>query len=105
MTAGLSASISQLQAFLLELCSGFAFVGRQTRLTLEGDHFYPDLIFYHVKLKCYVIIDLKVDKALARRSRTDAALHELLRPRDRREGRHPTIGLILCTDKNETVAR
>src|SRR5690606_25558370 len=56
------ALLSQLQAFLLELGSGFAFVGRQTRLTLEGDHFYPDLVFYHVKLKCYVIIDLKVDK-------------------------------------------
>jgi predicted nuclease of restriction endonuclease-like (RecB) superfamily len=46
------ALINQLQAFLLELGSGFAFVGRQRRLTLEGDHFYPDLVFYHVKLKC-----------------------------------------------------
>ncbi len=42
--------------------SGFAFIGRQIRLTLDGDHFYPDLIFYHARLKCYVVIDLKVDK-------------------------------------------
>ena len=53
------ALITQLRAFLLELGSGFAFVGRQVRLTLDGDHFYPDLIFYHIKLKCYVVIDLR----------------------------------------------
>jgi predicted nuclease of restriction endonuclease-like (RecB) superfamily len=40
----------------------FAFIGRQQRLTLDGDRFYPDLVFYHVKLKCYVVIDLKVGK-------------------------------------------
>ncbi|GEM_PF-325245 len=56
------ALINQLQDFLLELGSGFAFIGRQKRLTLDGDHFYPDLVFYHVKLKCYVVIDLKVGK-------------------------------------------
>ena len=56
------ALISRLQDFLLELGSGFAFIGRQVRLTLDGDHFYPDLVFYHVKLKCYVVIDLKVEK-------------------------------------------
>ena len=56
------ALISRLQDFLLELGSGFAFIGRQVRLTLDGDHFYPDLVFYHVKLKCYVVIDLKVDR-------------------------------------------
>ncbi|MCU0920982.1 MAG: DUF1016 domain-containing protein [Burkholderiaceae bacterium] len=56
------ALISQLQAFLLELGSGFAFIGRQQRLTLDGDHFYPDLVFYQVKLECCVIIDLEVGK-------------------------------------------
>ena len=53
------ALISNLQRFLLELGKGFAFVARQKRLTLDGDHFYTDLIFYHTILKCYVIIDLK----------------------------------------------
>ena len=50
--------IVHLQNFLLELGKGFAFIGRQERLTLEGDHFYCDLVFYHAILKCYVLIDL-----------------------------------------------
>ena len=56
------ALINNLQAFLLELGKGFAFVARQERLTLEGDHFYIDLVFYHTVLKCYVVIDLKTGK-------------------------------------------
>jgi predicted nuclease of restriction endonuclease-like (RecB) superfamily len=53
---------NNLQEFLLELGKGFAFVARQKRLTLDGDHFYADLVFYHVILKCYVIIDIKTKK-------------------------------------------
>lgn len=56
------ALINNLQTFLLELGKGFAFVARQERLTLDGDHFYLDLVFYHTVLKCYVIIDLKTGK-------------------------------------------
>jgi predicted nuclease of restriction endonuclease-like (RecB) superfamily len=54
--------IDNLQTFLLELGKGFAFVARQQRLTLEGDHFYIDLVFYHTILKCYVLIDLNTGK-------------------------------------------
>ena len=99
------ALINQLQAFLLELGSGFAFVGRQRRLTLDGDHFYPDLVFYHVKLKCYVVIDLKVGKL------THGDLGQMLlyvNYYDREvatKGDHPTIGLVLCSEKNEAVVR
>ncbi len=57
-----TALLNNLQAFLMELGRGFAFIGRQERITLEGDHFYVDLVFYHVVLKCYVLIDLKVGK-------------------------------------------
>ena len=57
-----TALINNLQSFLLELGKGFAFVARQERLTLDGDHFYIDLVFYHTILKCYVIIDLKTGK-------------------------------------------
>ena len=57
-----AALINNLQTFLLELGKGFAFVARQQRLTLDGDHFYVDLVFYHTILKCYVLIDLKVGK-------------------------------------------
>ncbi len=99
------ALISQLQSFLLELGQGFAYVGRQKRLTLEADHFYPDLVFYHIKLRCYVIIDLKTGKL------THADLgqmqmyvnyydREIVGPAD-----NPTVGLILCTDKNDTMVR
>lgn len=52
------ALINNLQNFLLELGQGFAFVARQKRLTLDGDHFYADLVFYHTILKCHVLIDL-----------------------------------------------
>jgi predicted nuclease of restriction endonuclease-like (RecB) superfamily len=99
------ALINQLQAFLLELGSGFAFVGRQRRLTLEGDHFYPDLVFYHVKLKCYVVIDLKVGKL------THGDLGQMLQYvnyYDREvatKDDNPTIGLVLCSEKNEAVVR
>ncbi|HUG22950.1 PDDEXK nuclease domain-containing protein [Piscinibacter sp.] len=100
-----AALISKLQAFLLELGSGFAFVGRQVRLTLDGDHFYPDLVFYHVKLKCYVIIDLKVGKL----DHADLGQMQLyVNWYDREmlgEGDNPTIGLILCTEKNDAVVR
>jgi predicted nuclease of restriction endonuclease-like (RecB) superfamily len=54
------ALIDNLQKFLLELGKGFAFVSRQERITLDGDHFYVDLVFYHTILKCFVLIDLKV---------------------------------------------
>ena len=57
-----SALLDNLQAFLLELGKGFAFIARQQRITLDRDHFYIDLVFYHVILKCYVLIDLKVGK-------------------------------------------
>src|SRR5205823_4287806 len=56
------ALLNELQSFLLELGKGFAFVARQERITLDGDHFYIDLVFYHTVLKCYVLIDLSVRK-------------------------------------------
>ena len=99
------ALLSQLQDFLLELGSGFAFIGRQVRLTLEGDHFYPDMVFYHVKLKCYVVVDLKLDKL----SHADLGQMQLyVNYYDQEisgEDDNPSIGLILCTEKNDAVVR
>lgn len=100
-----TALLNNLQSFLLELGKGFAFVARQQRITLDGDHFYIDLVFYHIILKCYVLIDLKVGKL------THADLGQLqlyvnyydehrLTPGDQ-----PTLGLILCTDKNDAVVK
>jgi predicted nuclease of restriction endonuclease-like (RecB) superfamily len=97
--------ISQLQAFLLELGDGFAFVGRQRRLTLEGDHFYPDLVFYHIRLRCYVIIDLKLNK-IDHGDLGQMLLYVNYYDKEMRgEGDQPTVGLILGTSHNETVAK
>jgi len=99
------ALIDNLQAFLLELGKGFAFVARQERLTLDGDHFYIDLVFYHTILKCFVIVELKTGK-LTHQDLGQLQLYVNYYDRERRtEGDNPTLGLILCTDKNETVVR
>ncbi len=100
-----AALLANLQAFLLELGTGFAFVARQARLTLDGDHFYVDLVFYHAVLKCYVLLDLKVGK-LTHADLGQMQLYVNYYDRERRTtGDGPTIGLILCTDKNDTVVR
>jgi predicted nuclease of restriction endonuclease-like (RecB) superfamily len=100
-----SALITKLQDFLLELGSGFAFVGRQKRITLDGDHFYPDLVFYHTRLKCYVVIDLKTTK-LTHGDLGQMQLYVHYYDREVAEDvDNPTLGLILCTDKNDAVVR
>lgn len=100
-----TALLSKLQDFLLELGHGFAFIGRQKRLTLEGDHFYPDLVFYHIKLKCYVIIDLKVNK-LSPGDLGQMLMYVHYYDREvKSTEENPTIGLILCTDKNDAVVQ
>lgn len=99
------ALIDNLQAFLLELGRGFAFVARQERLTLDGDHFYIDLVFYHAVLKCYVIVDLKTGK-LTHQDLGQLQLYVNYYDRERRtKGDNPTLGLILCADKNDAVVR
>jgi predicted nuclease of restriction endonuclease-like (RecB) superfamily len=99
------ALIGNLQAFLLEMGKGFAFVARQQRLTLDGDHFYIDLVFYHTILKCYVIIDLKTGK-LTHQDLGQLQLYVNYYDREcRTKGDGPTLGLILCTDKNDTVVK
>ncbi len=97
--------INNLQAFLLELGKGFAFVARQERLTLDGDHFYIDLVFYHAVLKCYVLIDLKTGK-LTHQDLGQLQLYVNYFDHERRTaGDGPTLGLILCADKNDAVVR
>ena len=100
-----AALLDNLQAFLLELGKGFAFVARQQRLTLDGDHFYIDLVFYHAILKCFVLIDLKTGK-LTHQDLGQLQLYVNYYDRERRsEGDNPTLGLILCTDKNNAVVQ
>ena len=100
-----TALITNLQAFLLELGKGFAFVKRQERITLDGDHFYIDLVFYHAILKCYILIDLKVGK-LNHEDLGQLQLYVNYYDQERRtDDDNPTLGLILCTDKNDAVVR
>ncbi len=100
-----TAIIRQLQEFLLELGKGFAFVARQKRLAYEDEHFYVDLVFYNIVLKCYLLIDLKIGKL----SHQDIGqMDSYLRLFDDQlitQSDNPTIGLILCAEKNEAVAR
>jgi predicted nuclease of restriction endonuclease-like (RecB) superfamily len=99
------ALINNLQTFLLELGRGFAFVSRQQRITLDGDHFYIDLVFYHTVLKCHVLIELKVGK-LTHGDLGQMQLYVNFYDLERRtEGDNPTLGLVLCTDKNDAVVK
>ncbi|MFO0579208.1 MAG: PDDEXK nuclease domain-containing protein [Polyangia bacterium] len=99
------AILGQLQAFLLELGKGFAFVARQKRLAYDDEHFYVDLVFYNCILKCYLLIDLKVGRLSHQDVGQMDSYVRLWDDQQTTEGDNPTIGLILCAEKNEAVAR
>lgn len=99
------ALINNLQQFLLELGKGFAFVARQKRLTFDGNHFYADLVFYHVILKCYVIVDIKT-KTLTHGDLGQMQLYVNYFDREIKiENDSPSIGLILCTEKSDSMVQ
>lgn len=99
------ALIDNLQQFLLELGRGFCFVARQKLMRYEDEDFYVDLVFYHSILKCYVLIDLKVGKLthgdVGQMDSYIRMFDDLMRQPDD----NPTIGLILCSEKNEAIAK
>lgn len=100
-----AALIDHLQAFLLELGKGFAFVARQQHIVTDTADFYIDLVFYNYFLKCFVLIDLKTNEL------THASIGQMdmyIRMyEDLKKGKddNPTIGLILCTEKDETIVK
>jgi len=99
------ALIDNLSKFLLELGKGFTFVGRQKRITLEGDHFYLDLVFYNTILRCYVIIDLKIGK-LVHQDIGQMQMYVNYYDREiKQNDDNPTVGLVLCEDKKDAVVR
>ena len=100
-----TAIITKLQKFLLELGKGFSFVGRQVRVSTETSHFYVDLVFYNFLLKCFVLIDLKVDRLTHQDVGQMDMYIRLYDDLKRTEGDNPTIGIILCTNKDETIAK
>lgn len=97
------ALIERIRDFLLELGVGFAFVGSQYHLEVEGEDFYIDLLFYHLRLRCFVVIDLKVEEFKpefsGKMSFYVSALDDLLKHRDDM----PTIGMILCKNKKQKI--
>ena len=100
-----TALIEKLQLFLLELGKGFAFVARQKRIPTDNKNFYIDLVFYNILLKCYVLIDLKIGEL------THADIGQMdmyvryYEDKIRGEDDNPTIGLILCSEKDEAIVK
>jgi predicted nuclease of restriction endonuclease-like (RecB) superfamily len=99
------AIIDNLQAFLLELGKGFCFVARQKRIRFEDEDFYIDLVFYNYLLKCFVLIDLKVGKLTHQDIGQMESYVRVFDGEMRPPGDNPTIGLILCSKKNEAIAK
>jgi len=100
------AIIDKLQEFLLELGKGFAFVARQYRISAGPEkHYYADLVFYNYILKCFLVIDLKT-KPLSHEDIGQIDMYvRYFEDKVKQEGDNPTIGLILCTEKNQTIVK
>jgi predicted nuclease of restriction endonuclease-like (RecB) superfamily len=92
--------LNKLQKFLLELGQGFSFVARQKRFTIDNDHFYIDLLFYNIYLKCYVVIELKTSKFRHEDAgQINFYLNYVRKELNKKEDNDP-IGIILCTEKD-----
>jgi predicted nuclease of restriction endonuclease-like (RecB) superfamily len=99
------AIIDNLQAFLLELGRGFSFVARQKRMRFDNEDFYVDLVFYNYVLKCFVLIDLKLGKLTHQDIGQMDSYVRMFEAHQKPAGDNPTIGLILCSKKNEAIAK
>lgn len=99
------AIISNLQDFLLELGKGFAFVERQKRLRFDDEDFYIDLVFYNFKLKCFLLVDLKIGKLKHQDIGQMDTYVRLYDEQFKGEDDNPTIGLVLCSEPSEAVAK
>ncbi len=96
-----SAILVELQKFIIELGSDFAFMARQQRITIDNEDYYLDLLFYHRRLKCLVAIELKLGKFEAAHKGQMELYLRWLEKHEQVEGENPPIGLILCSSKNE----
>lgn len=100
-----SALLTHLEKFLLELGKGFLFEARQKRFTFDGDHYYLDLVFYNRLLRCYVVIDLKLDK-LTHQDLGQMQMYVNHYDRNvRLPDENPTVGLLLCKEKKDAVVK
>lgn len=99
-----SALVQHITQFLLELGAGFAYVGRQVHLEVGGDDFFIDLLFYHLKLRCYVVIEIKAGKFKPEHLGQLGFYMTAIDAEIKTEHDAPTIGLLLCKSKNKVVA-
>ncbi|MFT3877703.1 MAG: PDDEXK nuclease domain-containing protein [Propioniciclava sp.] len=97
--------IDKLQDFLLELGKGFSFVARQKRVTGSDTHYYVDLVFYNYILKCFVLVDLKVGKLTHQDIGQMDFYRRIFDDKVRPEGDNPSIGIILCSSKDEAIVK
>ena len=100
-----TAIINNLSHFLLEAGKGFSFVGRQYRISTETNHFYIDLVFYNYLLKCFVLIDLKTDQLTHQDIGQMDTYVRMFDEFKRGEDDNPTVGLILCASRDETIVK
>jgi len=98
-----NALMEQLTHFLLELGNGFAFVGRQYRLEVAGDEFWIDLLFYHIKLKCYIVVELKTVKFKPEFAGQLNFYVSAIDGEVKEANDNPTLGILICKSKNDTV--
>jgi predicted nuclease of restriction endonuclease-like (RecB) superfamily len=100
-----SALITHLQDFLLELGNGFSFIARQKRIHIDGDEFFVDLVFYNRLLQCFVLIEIKTTK-LTHQDLGQLQMYVNYYDRlEKQEFENPTIGILLCADKNDAVVK
>ena len=97
--------LEHISEFLLELGRGFSFVSRQKRIDVDGDNFYIDLVFYNYVLKCFVLIDLKLDKLMHQDIGQMDFYVRYFDNEVKDEQDNPTIGIILCSDKKDTIVK
>lgn len=100
-----TAIITHLQEFILELGNGFSFVARQKRIYIDGDEFFVDLVFYNRLLQCFVVIEIKTTK-LTHENLGQLQMYVNYYDRyEKQDFENPTIGILLCTDKNDAVVK
>jgi predicted nuclease of restriction endonuclease-like (RecB) superfamily len=97
--------ITNLQDFLLELGNGFSFVARQKRIHLDGDDFFVDLVFYNRLLQCFVIFEIKTEKLTHQHLGQLQMYVNYFDRTEKQDFENPTIGILLCTDKNDSVVK
>ena len=100
-----SAILTHIKDFLMEMGKGFAFVARQQHIVTETEDYFIDLVFYNIELKCYVLIDLKMGKITHQDVGQMDMYIRMYDEMKRNEGDNPTLGIILCSDTDEDIAK